>query len=101
MATCIRIHLEDQLDAGRSAPAAEFNLADFGGQLPQVGDVIAAPPVEGEPPEAWDVLARYHEPGDPYDAGACIRIVARRRPVNAGEGVLLGLPQLEPQAERV
>lgn len=99
MATCIRIHLEDQLDAGRHEPAAEYNLADFGGQLPHVGDVIAAPPSEGEP-EAWDVVARYHEPGDPYDAISCIRIVARRRPLSQGEAVLLGIRRPQPLGER-
>lgn len=88
MATCIRIHLAHDLAEGRSAPAAEYNLPDFGGQLPEVGDTIVPGREFADSGTLWDVAARYHEPGVAYDASACIRVVVTLRAPSAEEVVL-------------
>jgi hypothetical protein len=90
MATCIRIHTTKHLTDGHTAPAAEYNLPDFGGQLPEVGDTILPDPARAEAGVLWDVISRYHEPGDAYDASACIRIVVTERAPKPEELVLFG-----------
>ena len=88
MATCIRIHLDHDLADGRMRPTAEYNLPDFGGQLPSVGDTIVPGREQAQAGTMWDVVARYHEPGVAYDASACIRVVVRARSPTAEEIVL-------------
>ena len=92
MATVIRIYPEAG-DAG-IGPHLEFNLADFGGQLPARGDLImkprahaaASPPAAAE--EVWEVMARYFDPGPGFDAGACLHVLVRTRTMTPVERAL-------------
>lgn len=88
MATCIKIHGCHDLADGRNAPLAEYNLPDFGGQLPAVGDTIVPGREHAEAGVMWEVVARYHEPGRAYDAFACIRVLVKSRLPTAEEVVL-------------
>ena len=96
MATIIKVH---RLDAsGEINPHPEdFNLYDFAGHPPQVGDVVVRPAKDGRV-EVWDVAARYHDPGIPFDAGACLRLIVETRPMTEREAHLFGLhpPQSLP-----
>lgn len=81
VATVIRIFPED-------GSCHEFNLADFGGQLPSCGDSIIMPPsVLGEQatPGVWQVVARLFDPGRAFDAGSSLRLVVRSRAATAEE----------------
>lgn len=74
LASRIRIYPEEGGDH-------EFNLADFAGQLPACGDRIIKPRhLADDSGRIWEVVARYHDPGTPFDAGGCLRVVVRTRP---------------------
>ena len=87
MATVIRIY-EEQPDSG---PARhDFNLSDFGGQLPGPGDLIIKPrTLSHDGREIWEVVARYHEPGVGFDAESCLRVLVRSRLATEAEKALL------------
>lgn|GEM_PF-5967767 len=92
MATIIRIY--PAVEEKGLGPHLEFNLADFGGQLPARGDLImkprghaaAAAPEAGE--EVWEVMARYFDPGPGFDAGACLHVLVRARTMTPVERAL-------------
>ncbi|HEY8617845.1 hypothetical protein [Phenylobacterium sp.] len=87
MATVIRIYPEAG-DAG-IGPHLEFNLSDFGGQLPNCGDLIIKPQGQGAPgDEVWEVSTRYFDPGPGFDAGACLHVLVRSRPMSPSERAL-------------
>jgi len=85
LATIIRVYVEGTGDKPPSLQ--EFNLADFAGQVPGSGDLILDPASHVDDPVVtiWEVVARYHGPGQPFDAGACVRIQARPRPATEAE----------------
>lgn len=92
MATIIRVYPAVE-ETGLGAHL-EFNLADFGGQLPSRGDLImkprghaAASPPDGTE-EVWEVLARYFDPGPAFDAGACLHVLVRGRTMTPVERAL-------------
>lgn len=81
MATVIRIFPEN-------GECHEFNLADFGGQLPACGDTIIIPTSltgEQSAPNVWEVVSRFFDPGHAFDAGSALRLMVRSRPANAAE----------------
>ncbi|WP_374472671.1 hypothetical protein [Phenylobacterium sp.] len=87
MATVIRIYPEAG-DAG-IGPHLEFNLSDFGGQLPNTGDLIIQPRTHGQPNgEVWEVATRYFDPGPGFDAGACLHVIVRARAMTPAERAL-------------
>ena len=88
MATVIRIYPEaDETGIG---PHLEFNLADFGGQLPNYGDLIIQPRSHASPggDEVWEVATRYFDPGPSFDAGACLHVIVRTRQMTPAERAL-------------
>lgn len=89
MASVIRVHIQGQAEA-ETSPPLDFNLADFAGQLPQVGDVVAPPPGVGARDHLWEVVYRMFDPGLAFDAGSCLRLVVRPRPPSADERAFLG-----------
>jgi len=88
VATKIRIYVEATPDA--PPHRHDFNLADFGGQLPEQGDLIMDPmaPRSAEGAQVWEVIARYHDPGRGFDAQAVVRIQARARAATVAEAAL-------------
>lgn len=92
MATIIRVY--PAVEETGLGPHLEFNLADFGGQLPSRGDLIMKPRAYAAagPPEAanevWEVMARYFDPGPSFDAGACLHVLVRTRTMTAVERAL-------------
>ena len=88
MATMIRVYPE----AGETGvgPHLEFNLADFGGQLPVRGDLIIKPRHARGPDDdqVWEVASRYFDPGPAFDAGACLHVLVRTRAMTAAERAL-------------
>jgi hypothetical protein len=85
LATRIRIYVETAEEAGLQPH--DFNLPDFGGQLPTPGDLILAPQSEGgaDGRTVWEVVCRYHDPGVAYDGGAILRLKAIGRPATRPE----------------
>ena len=91
MATIIKIHRLQP--SGAITPEHEdFNLYDFAGHPPEVGDTVVRPGGNGAA-EVWDVVARYHDPGIPFDSGACLRIIVEARPLTEREAALFGGPR--------
>jgi hypothetical protein len=89
VATIIKVHRLEP--TGEINPKHEdYNLYDFGGHPPEVGDIMLRP-VEGGH-EVWDVVARYHDPGQPFDAGACLRIIIEPRPMTEREAAIFARP---------
>jgi hypothetical protein len=77
VASVIRVTIED---AAGEPVQHDFNLADFGGQLPCPGDLII-PPGEADPPtKLWEVAHRIFEPGRGFDASGHLHVVVRVRP---------------------
>ena len=89
MATTIRLY-ENETGEELRFLKREFNLADFGGHLPVVGDLIFCPKGFGSGGrEIWEVLCRYHEPGVGFDAHCDVSVVIGRRPLTPSEAELL------------
>jgi hypothetical protein len=87
VATVIRIYPEAD-DTG-IGPHFEFNLSDFGGQLPNTGDLIMQPNGHRGPEgEVWEVATRYFDPGPGFDAGACLHVIVRSRAMTRAEQAL-------------
>ncbi|RAK57285.1 hypothetical protein DJ018_04880 [Phenylobacterium deserti] len=87
MATVISVY-EEQPNGGPQRH--DFNLSDFGGQLPANGDLIIKPhSLSADGPEVWEVVARYHQPGRGFDAEGALRVVVRSRLATEAEKALL------------
>lgn len=92
LATIVRVY--PAVEETGLGPHLEFNLPDFGGQLPSRGDLImkprahaaAAPPAAAD--EIWEVMARYFDPGPAFDAGACLHVLVRARRMTPVERAL-------------
>lgn len=91
LATVIRIFPDPE--NGAVVPFQDFNLADFGGQLPAQGDVLLRPRATGEPPDSpqlvWEVVGRVFEPGIGFDAEARLHVRVRARPPTVEETAVL------------
>ena len=88
VATVISVY-EERPDGGPQRH--DYNLSDFGGQLPANGDLIIKPRelTESDAPEVWEVVARYHQPGRGFDAESGLRVVVRSRLATEAEKALL------------
>ncbi len=77
MATLLLIEREN---APAGLDRMEFNLADFGGQLPTRGDVIFPPDGSaGATGLVWEVVSRAFDPGRGFDAAGPVHILVRER----------------------
>jgi hypothetical protein len=83
------IRVYPQVGEAGIGPHLEFNLSDFGGQLPNCGDLIIKPRGDGDSmDEVWEVATRYFDPGPSFDAGACLHVLVRSRPLTEAERAL-------------
>jgi len=77
MATLLLIEREN---APAGLEPMEFNLADFGGQLPGRGDIIFPPNGSaGAEAVVWEVVSRAFDPGRGFDAAGPVHILVRER----------------------
>jgi hypothetical protein len=93
MATIIRVHQLNE-DGSVDGSHLEFNMHDFGGHLPLLGDLVVRPHHAGDPADPrrmWEVVGRYLTPGVAFDAGACVTVVVQAREPTAVEAGFLGL----------